>query len=1049
MKKKGAAIKRRLPIAGVLSLLFFLPCFFTVSAQGGLVNTAFYSINEGLSDRLVKEIIQDKQGFLWLATARGLNRFDGYQFSVFDHLPDTEFKISHSDVASLALNCHNDLVIIYRNNYTDFDLLDLNTYQVKKVSLLPESGISGIVRRIHVSPQGEVYILANENTGINIYNYHEESGMRLVTHLEEAREKQATVVHFIQTRTGDFLVNDNVTGLKLIDTLGNLKQEFDLSFFYKDHEEVVFPGEPRVFHQDKQGRIWLSFQKGPGLFLFNPVEEGFFEVIQPDFASNQKFYPNLWEDKSGNLLIGESEALALYPSMEKILCFQPDGLVIDFSHLVDPGFRVTNIFSENFFNTIFLGLDTGLRVIQNNHSKIKNYLNVQAHEGLRGPLMRGITGNGKDKVYIARETNDWYILDLNTHFLDTLQIVNEFGEAIPLGCSMNLILDEEGYLWGSSCQAYQGSNLIKYDTANCYARTFHFQYDIDYITLGLDGKLWITAHWSENQEDQSCVASFDPMSEQFQIFTDKDGNNPLEGNRTRCITQASDGLLWVGTENGLFKINEQTGDIEVIRMDLEQANTKNQLGSNTIYIIHENEADNKLWLGTTNGLSIIDPQTGDITNINDQDGLASNVIAGILPDGQGNFWISTFNGLSFYSPKYGSFRNFYHSDGFTHDEFNRTSHYMDHRGRLYFGGVNGFNAFYPSDLIVATSTPSLSLTKITRFNPKESKPVHKTTGLQNLEVLEIGPNDTYFQIHYMLPVFSKTNKNQFRAWLEGSDPEWTYLGNTPYVRYNGLPAGNYTLHLNGADPTGNWGDTPIQLKIHVQQIFYKTTWFRLLIILAIITLGFGLFRYQLDQQLKVERLRTRLSSDIHDEVSGLLSGIAMQADVLREVSKENYVQEKLKNIGEASRKAMSKMSDIIWSTDSRKDRMSDLIERMREHADEILLKLNIQYDFRVEKVDKTKKIPVAIRQNLYFIYKEAINNVAKHADTNQVKIRLINQGNNFQMLVHNNGQAKNNQLKKTGQGLTNIKMRAQRINAHVDINNHKGFTVKISMKKFS
>ena len=301
----------------------------------------------------------------------------------------------------------------------------------------------------------------------------------------------------------------------------------------------------------------------------------------------------------------------------------------------------------------------------------------------------------------------------------------------------------------------------------------------------------------------------------------------------------------------------------------------------------------------------------------------------------------------------------------------------------------------------------------------------------------------------MLPVYSRTDKNQFSAWLEGYEPGWVKLGNTPFVRYNNLPAGEYTLHINGSDPNGNPSQTPILLDIKVHPKFYTTWPFLSLVALLLFGLGSGLFRYQLVQQLRVERLRTRLSSDIHDEVSGLLSGIAMQTDVLRELSQDNYMEEKLKAIGETSRKAMSKMSDIIWSTDSRKDRMSDLVERMREHADDILLKLNIPYDFRLEKIDETRKIPVNIRQNLYFIYKEAVNNIAKHADATRVIIRLTNQGNSFQMIVHNNGHPRVQNSRKAGQGLSNMEMRAQRIKANIDILNHDGFTVKVNMKKFT
>ncbi|MFK7933326.1 MAG: sensor histidine kinase, partial [Saprospiraceae bacterium] len=239
------------------------------------------------------------------------------------------------------------------------------------------------------------------------------------------------------------------------------------------------------------------------------------------------------------------------------------------------------------------------------------------------------------------------------------------------------------------------------------------------------------------------------------------------------------------------------------------------------------------------------------------------------------------------------------------------------------------------------------------------------------------------------------------------------------------------------------------LKIIVQQVFYKKWWFIILCSLAITALVFGIERYRSQQKLKVEKLRTKISSDLHDEVSGLLSGIAMQTDILQMTTADEKSKKRLQKMGVVSRSAMSRMSDVIWSIDSRKDHFEDLLHRMHGHAEELLTPLQIPYNFQLENLNRQKKLPVELRQNLYFIFKECINNIAKHSNAERVNIIIKNTDKQFIMAIHDDGTT--NQLDKEkpkpGQGLSNLKMRAERINAELEIDNTNGFLVELRRKQ--
>jgi len=266
----------------------------------------------------------------------------------------------------------------------------------------------------------------------------------------------------------------------------------------------------------------------------------------------------------------------------------------------------------------------------------------------------------------------------------------------------------------------------------------------------------------------------------------------------------------------------------------------------------------------------------------------------------------------------------------------------------------------------------------------------------------------------------------------------------------------------------------LRVPIVVEPAFYQTYWFIALCFLFVSYVVYRIFQFRLRERVKMERIRTKLSSDLHDEVSGLLAGIAMQTDMLQGSVKDEASLKRIKQMGEVSRKAMSKMSDVIWSIDSRKDRMDDLIIRMREHAEEMLAPLDIAYRLNVNSIDIKRKIPVQLRQNLYFIFKEAINNIAKHSQATEVRIQLNNKGSEFQMTVADNGGAvsgksktdeydyrkngrpaasappSNRGRKKTGQGLSNLRMRAARIDAEIDIRpGEEGYTVQLRRRRFA
>lgn len=1012
------------------------------------ISPKYYSVKDGLSYRLITDIIQSKDGFIWLATPNGLNKFDGYEFVKFNDGASNKNRISGINIKNLSLDKNGNIIIVYHNRIRFFDILNPRTHQVEKIDVThPESGIKGLVRQITINHKKEILLVTTGIDGTYLFRYEGEDGFNRLFFIPESRERQSITANLLELSNNTYLLYDTEKGLRLIKNSGSTVKPFTREDFVTIDGGNFAPGAPDFMHKDAKGRVWLSFKGARGVFQFSEKDHTF---IQSDKLPLEEHYSYVWEDQQGNLLFAKTDGSLPYPEIQNMYCLKSGNTFVDFSHLVDLGPRIISIFSDDFNKTILLGIDSGLKIAQNSVFQIKTFLAKGLKDDQRGMIMRGIDGN-REKVYIAEESGTWYALDLKSDEMKAIEMKDvETGNPVDLACSHDLFLDKQGYLWGISCNNLEQGQFHRCDPITGLTQTYTFKQRFAAFTQSKDGTFWLLAEATPNNE-KSRLISFDPNTGHFEPYPESELGNPLNESIPYYIIESSNGDLWIGTNIGLIKIDRKTKTPTVFKTN--ENDSKNGLKGNTILVIEEDK-NGLIWVGTNYGLSSVDPTTNDIMTYEpEKHGLASNIVCGIVPDEFNNLWVSTYYGISYFNRKKNEFHNFFYADGFTNDEFNRFSFYRDINGRYYFGGVNGLNTFYASDLLTDEKIPTVALSKIVRLNSWEEGLITQYDQLNPLQSIVISPQDLYFQLHFMLPKFKDPDRNQFKTWLKGYENDWTPPTNTPFIRYNRLPAGSYTLLIKGADPNGNWSKEPLEIQIEVKQVFYKTWWFWLICAFITGAIGYWAFRYQWEQKLQVERFRTKLSSDLHDEMSGLLSGIAMQTDMLQLNTEDDSIKTRLRHIGEVSRKAMSKMSDVIWSIDARKDKMGDLLMRMREHADDILLPLNIQYSFEEKKIDRNHRVPPTIRQELYLIFKESINNVAKHSNANRVNIVLNNNEGGFVMEIEDNGQGipkpHNGSFSHSGQGLSNIKMRARRINAKIEILKDQGYTIKLRMRKFS
>ncbi|RME96448.1 MAG: hypothetical protein D6772_11885, partial [Bacteroidetes bacterium] len=818
-------------------------------------------------------------------------------------------------------------------------------------------------------------------------------------------------------------------------------------------------GQLRFMHRSLRGDIFLSLSDLPGLLQLEAHGD---RLVRYPKVPDSLEYGGIFEDLQGNLLVNVSRFSARYPSNEDWYFLHANGQVSHFSHLRAVGGFVTAVASRDFLQDILFGLDTGLKIVRNSASKVEKILYQELKPDERGYSMRSIVADTAGYLYLAREIKHWYRYDKRTGVLDTLSLYDAHGDYLDFNYCQGFVYDPRGYLWGfTSNGTDKGLGMVhRFDLESCLNTIYTVPDYIQAYTPLVDGKIWL-ATYRTNQT--GYLLTFDTLTKSFEPFYDAQGENPFQRVFIRYLLPSKHwkDVLWVGSEQGLFRLNTATrtytyyyGPSGSNRPNGQRVN----LRSNTVYALYEDEAQ-QLWVGTKNGLHRFDPRSNTWKAYMLSNDVTSNTVACIVPDTESNgLWISTYNGLAFLEPEHpDEIRRFTRIDGFAHSEFNRFSCYRDDEsGKIYLGGMNGVSAFYPRDLLVQAEVPKPLLASFSYYDGRKDTLITRIANLHDGVYLSVEPHYDYFNFNFTLPVYTPSTENQFRYRI-GDDPEqeWIYLKNSRSLSYSNMKKGNYTFYVQGADPNGNWSEQALLIHLRVREFFWRSPAFVFLLVGLGGLVAFWFYRDRVERRLSMERLRTELATNLHDEVSGLLAGISLQSEILREQTDDEQLSTKLKRIWAASQGAMSKMSDVIWSIDARRDHVANLITRMEEHADEVLLPLGIRYQIKTYDLDLQQAMPATIRQELYFIYKEAINNVAKHAKTNRVEVALGHTDKYFELLIKDNGSAAHlpkeqpvGRRQRKGQGMTNLRLRAERLKAELTILRGRGYTIHLRMKRF-
>ncbi|HEX2934534.1 MAG TPA: two-component regulator propeller domain-containing protein [Bacteroidales bacterium] len=910
-------------LLGYRSLLFVL---FTFSIRIYAQEYKFDHITteNGLSQGTINCIFQDKKGFIWMGTSDGLNRYDAYSFRVFKPDPKDSLSISGNYITCLTEDKHGNLWIGTRND--GVNVYNPLTNKFKRYRTGSGNTISSnAVKKIFIDNKGLVYI-GTQGGGLNLLNPETNA---VKTYMASGSDGLSDNYVFQIIGLDD---NKVCIGSEsgILDIFDSQKGTFDHIVYKKDIKKIRDNFGTSLL-KDKNGKIWVGTQ-GNGLFLIDintrTVKEYDISLLKSNIISS------LYE-KDGRIFIGTDGGgiNILEPSSGKVTFL-----------LNDPG----NPFSlstnavycmyEDNAGTLWVGTYQFAVNIYNPYKyKFKHYTKqIGVNNSLSNKSVISIYADKADRLWIGTDGGGLNLFVPENNSFKTIANNPSDPRSISGDVIKSMLEDHEGNLWIGTYA--HGLNLMDRKTNKC---TRFIHNDNDPSSLA-NNNVWSIIEDSKKNLWIGIMGGgldkFDPKTKTFHHYTTKeDDPHSLSAVTVKVIFEDKSENLWVGTElNGLNLYNPSSDNFTRFRYN---PNDNNSVPNNDIRDIFQDSKGN-LWVGTSNGIAMLNYKEMTFTTPEITKSLPSKVINGIEEDKNGNLWMSTNKGMVRYNPQTQALKCFDVKDGLQGNDFNCTSVFKNEvTGEMYFGGINGYNVFIPEEIKDNPIKPNILFTNLV-ISGKLVKPydtinnrVILNSELSETDEITLSYRENIFEIEFTALNYVSPAKNQYEYMIEGLDETWHKTdANKRIANFMNLDPGTYTLRVRGSNNDGVWGDKEATLKIKVLAPWWKTWWFRLLVIAI---LGWGIYSLIKFRMKEMQQKRLDLENAVEARTKELKQMIRM-------------IKEKSESLFNSSDMLNSKAADLARGADDQikaasqiEGELSQVTDHSRKNSENAELANNI------------------------------------------------------------------------------------------------------------
>jgi signal transduction histidine kinase/ligand-binding sensor domain-containing protein/DNA-binding response OmpR family regulator len=844
------------------------------------------TIEDGLSQSTINDIVQDDLGFIWIGTQDGLNRYDGYTFHQFKNENSSPRGIPHDWIKALETDAYGHLWIGTRGGGLAF--MELATERVFRFPYTTDDDLAAqTVNDILIDQEHERIWLATDK-GIRLLHYparfkHEQLSQ------EEHRlnSTDSTSTHLLAGQRITKLIHHNGTlwagsmqhGLHNIDSTGNI-----IRTYLPPQTQASYSVKTLLF--DSQDFLWVGTDNH-GIYLFDQDRRQIAHYQDNETSDgstiNNSTVESLMEDRQGIIWIGtQGGGLNRFdPETQRFQYFEHQKNESgSLAHNT-----VYSLYQDRHRN-LWVGTYLGGISIYNQAQKPFRNLRQQFgnHSGLTNNIVRALYLRGDHDLWIGTRGGGLNRYDLNEHaFIPTVdQTDSPRGLPDP---KVNVIIDAPDNqlwigTWGGGLHRYQPNvGVLSSYTEDSPPGQSVYDDRIRALYRDQRNRLWISSGELEN----GMLQLLDPVGNTIQKtpLRDEQGN-PLDNQTVNEFWFASDQTLWIGTYNGLVRLMNPLAEPEEFRFHYYSAEdtTGTAIAGNLISSIYEDQQQ-RIWLSCYGeGLTRITPQKSSDTirihNFTNEDGLPDSGLFGILGDHLGNLWLSSNHGLIRFTPKTERFSHFLPSDGLQGMQFNQGAYYESSDAEwLFFGGTHGVTYFRPEEIHLSTRVPPVVLTEFKIFDQQ----VDMDTTIAYSHGINLEYDQNFFSFQFAALGYSNPGNSEYAYQLEGFDKEWIYSGTRRYASYTNLDPGSYRFKVKASNSDGIWSDAHTVLTVRVVPPFWMTNWFKAALLLVALLLGFWMIRYR-EQTLRISNAR------LERKVRSRTQELETTAKQLRRKSKE-------------------------------------------------------------------------------------------------------------------------------------------------------------------
>lgn len=840
-------------------------------------NSKFISIEAELSQNTVASILQDHNGFLWIGTRNGLNRYDGVNMITYEYDESDSTSLSNDYIRTVFEDSENRLWVGTMGGGICLYNEDSDAFERFRVKNMPEYLREASVKAF-LEDENKNLWFGTEKFGLHYYNR--------ITGEIKSYQKNLDDPFSISSNHITGIEKDNMNNL-WVATWGGGLNLFDINsqrFIVYMHDdtkpESIVSNVIRKLYKTKKGEIYLGTHGGLDKLEYH--ESGRYVFVHQELDSElgkrgTRVILSILEDQKNQLWVGTENGglnvINLQSGKSQLYTFDPRR-----EHSLQNN-SVWSLYQDNT-GIVWVGtFNKGIFKIDEQSSKFEHFRhNAHFSNSLSSNAVSCFAEDKHHNVWIGTDgggLNYWNVQE-NTFKAYTTQTK---PNALTKDAILSLLLDSNENLWIGT---WDGGVNLKRKGSNRFER-FEIEHPINKskgfenvfaIHEDRKGRIWFSAF-------RDGLYAYDPSDHSFIGFNhDPDNPHSISSDYVRAILEDSEGFLWVGTEGGgLNKMYESNGQFSFKRYENDEGNPKG-ISSNSVIAINQDKTGT-IWVGTFSGLDRLNPVTEEFTKIGKKQGLPNEVIYGIQIDNDENIWVSSNRGISKFAPTTEEVQNYTKADGLQGMEFFKNSSFTLSSGEMLFGGIDGFNRFRPNEINKNNYQPHVFFSdfKLSNQSVKVEPESPLKQNIRKTKKINLTYDQNDFSFEFAVLSFSQTSKNEYAYQLVNYDEGWQNVGNRREAYYTNVPPGYYVFKVKGTNNDGIWSSHEAAVEIVISPAWYSTYWaysLYIIIITALLVWGIQTIvnRERLQTQLHVEHMELSKMQELDEMKSSFFANIS-------------------------------------------------------------------------------------------------------------------------------------------------------------------------------